>query len=246
MSWPSRRRFWSRASVAEGRDGFVILLDTRPLNTPSQRPLEVRTAACARGIADEWDALDDRIEPARLPLTRAANTAVDRVAPQRSAVVDALADYGGSDLLCYRAEAPGELVRRQAAAWDPWLAWSRDELGAPLTAVVGVMHRPQPPASLDVLHREVDAHDAFALTALHELVTVSGSLVLGLAVSRGALAAADAWPLSRVDETWQAEQWGVDAEAEAAADARRRDFLRAEALLRLLHAGGQQAIFRTE
>lgn len=234
MSWPNRKRFWRHARVTEHADGFVVLLDARTLSTPSKRPLALPTAALAQGIADEWQALGDEIEPARLPLTRAANTAIDRVAPARTAVVEELAAYGGTDLVCYRAEAPAELVDRQAAAWDPWIAWSRDALHAPLVAVEGVMHRPQPPASLGALQRAVDAHDPFALTALSELVSLSGSLVLALAVSHGALAAEEAWPLSRIDETWQAERWGFDAEAEAGAAARHRDFLQAETLLGLL------------
>jgi chaperone required for assembly of F1-ATPase len=234
MSWPSRKRFWSDVAVAARDGGHAVLLDGKPLNTPSRQLLLLPTAAIARGVAREWQDLETEIVPERLPLTRAANSALDRVAPNHAGVVDALAAYGETDLLCYRADGPAPLVRRQAEAWDPWLDWAGSDLGAPLAVTTGVMPLPQPPASLAALHRAVAGHDAFALTGLHELVSLSGSLVLGLAVSRGALAADMAWPISRVDEIWQAGQWGLDAEAEAAAEAKRRAFLQAARLLELL------------
>ena len=234
MTWAPRRRFWRAAVVRPEPGGFAVSLDARLLQTPAGAPLLLPTPALAQAVAAEWDALDAEIRPERLPFTRAANSAIDRVARQRDAVVEAVADYGGSDLLCYRAAEPDSLAARQAAGWDSWLQWSARELRAPLVAVTGVMHHPQPAPSLAALRAAVAAHDAFALTALHELVALSGSLVLGLAVSRGALDGAAAWELSRIDETWQAEQWGLDAEAEATAEIRRADFLRARDLLALL------------
>ena len=234
MTWGPRRRFWTRATVGPEPGGFGVALDARPLTTPAGAPLVVPTAALATAIAAEWDALDGAVRPDRLPLTRAANSAIDRVAPGREAVIDAIAAYGASDLLSYRAREPEGLAARQAAGWDPWLVWVARRLGAPLVAVTGVMHEPQPPASLAALRAAVAGRDAFALTALHELVALSGSLVLGLAVADGALDPAEAWDLSRIDEAWQAELWGVDAEAAAAAAARRADFLQARALIALL------------
>ena len=236
----ARRRFWEAAApVAEG-GGFGIRLDGRPLRTPAGALLVVPSAGLAAAIAAEWDALDGEIRPERLPFTRATNVAIDRVAPDPGPVVAAVADYGGSDLLCYRAAGPAGLAERQAAGWDPWLVWSARALDAPLVAVTGVMPTPQSPASLAALRAAVAAEDAFGLTALHELVALSGSLVLGLAVARGALAAPEAWALSRLDETWQAGQWGEDPEAEAAAAVRRADFLRAAAL-KALAAGERVA-----
>lgn len=234
MSWAPRGRVWKAVTLAETADGHAVLLDGRPLRTPAKRDLIVPSAALAAAIAAEWDAVGDRIAPELMPFTRAANTAIDRVADAREAVIDGIAAYGGSDLLCYRAEEPEQLRRRQNAAWDPWLDWAATALGAPLAAVGGVMHRPQPPASLAALRREVARHDALELTALHDLVTLSGSLVLGLAVSRGAIDAASAWGLSRLDELWQAELWGADDEAEAAAAVKSLAFAQAETLLGLL------------
>jgi chaperone required for assembly of F1-ATPase len=232
--WGPRRRFWRTARIRPEAGGYAVDLDDRALATPAGSPLVLPTEALARAVAAEWDALGGEIDPALLPLTRAANSAIDRVAVQRDAVIDAIAEYGGSDLLCYRAEAPAALAARQAAGWDPWLAWGARTFGAPLVAVAGVIHQPQPAASLAALRRAVAEHDAFGLAALHELVSLCGSLVLGLAVARGALDAATAWELSRIDEAWQEEHWGLDAEAEAASERRREAFVRAAAMLSLL------------
>lgn len=185
MSWTPRRRFWTQAGVRPLDAGYGVELDDRLLQTPARRALVLPTRALAQAIAAEWNAVEAEIRPEALPLTRAANSAADRVAPHPEPVVDAIAAYGGSDLLCYRAEEPLALVQRQAAAWNPWLDWSGRVLGAPLLAVVGIMHHPQPAESLARLRAHVADSDAFGLTALHDLVSLSGSLVLGLAVSVG-------------------------------------------------------------
>ena len=231
------KRFWTEVHVAETPGGFGIRLDARTLRTPAKAELVVPTRALAEAIAAEWRAVEGEIRPEALPFTRAANVAVDRIAADPGPLVAHLASYGETDLLCYRAEAPVGLRARQAAAWDPALAWAARDLGAPLAVTEGVAHRAQDPASLAALHAAVGAHDAFALTALSELVTLSGSLVLGLAVARGALGAPEAWAASRLDETWQEEQWGVDDEAAEMARIRENDFLRAARLLELLADG---------
>jgi chaperone required for assembly of F1-ATPase len=241
VSWTPRRRFWRTTAVRRAGQGYGVHLDDRALQTPGKVPLVVPSRALAEAIAGEWDAVAAAIEPERLPFTRAANSAIDRVAAQRAAVASAIACYGECDLLCYRAEAPEELLVRQAAAWDPWLDWATRALGAPLLTSHGVVHRAQPASSVAALRDAVSALGPFELTALHELVSLSGSLVLGLAVSRGSLDAARAWELSRIDEAWQIEHWGLDAEAEAAAERARSDFLRAEALLVLLGERTQAA-----
>ncbi len=233
--FPRPKRFWSTALVAPAPDGFAVSLDARPLKTPAKRPVVLPTAALAAAVAAEWDALEGTVDPGHLPLTRLANSAIDGVAPELAAVRAHVVAYGGSDLLCYRADTPEALLRRQASAWDPWLAWARDELGAALIATTGVMPVAQPPAALDRLAAAVADHGAFGLAALHDLVTISGSLVLGLAVAQGALAPAEAFALSTLDETWQAEQWGRDAEAEAAAERRRATLLDAARFLSLLN-----------
>lgn len=227
MSGWKAKRFWTSATVEPAAGGHAILLDGRPVRTPAKRPLVVPTTELAGRIAAEWGAQGEEVKPLTMPFTRSANAAIDKVAAQKDEVADLIAAYGDSDLLCYRAEAPAELVSRQSAAWDPLLAWSRDDLRAPLIALAGVIHVPQNPVSLDRLTRLVQAQTRFQLTALHDLVSLTGSLVLGLAVTRGRLDAPDAWSLSRLDEDWQIAQWGADDEASDAAERKRTAFLHA-------------------
>ncbi len=211
------KRFWTEARPEPAEGGFTVTLDGRPVKTPAKAALTVPTRAMAEAMAAEWDAQQDAVDPRTMPVTRAANAAIDKVAVQHGRVAEMLAEYGGTDLLCYRAEAPAELVARQEAAWDPLLAWARDALDAPLVTTRGVMHVPQPERSLQAFDAQVRALDPFALTALHDLVTLSGSLVIGLAAIHEHLPAGDLWQRSRIDEIWQEEQWGADEEAAEAA-----------------------------
>ncbi len=236
MSEWAARRFWTAAHVERVGAGFGVRLDGRPVRTPGKAELAVPTEALAREIAREWDAQDGVIDPRTMPLTRAANSAIERVAPQRRAVAEMLAGYADSDLTCYRADTPDELVARQQAAWDPLIDWAEDVFGARLIPVVGVMHQPQSPRALARLGAEVDRFGAFELTGLHDLVALSGSLVIGLAASREAFALDDLWQRSRIDETWQQERWGEDDEAAEMAEAKRQGFAQAQRLLHLLRS----------
>ena len=197
-----------------------MILDDRPLRTPGKLPLILPTEALARAIAAEWDAQTDVIDPNRMPLTRAANSAVEKVTPQFHDVTSMLGDYGGTDLLSYRASEPEALTRMQAVGWDPLIDWAATELRAPLRITHGVIPVPQDPAVLLKLQAEIASLDAFALTALHDLVTLPGSLILGLAVLRGRLDAETAWKLARIDEEFQADRWGRDEDADLAAQGR--------------------------
>lgn len=225
-----KKRFWKEATASDG----AVLLDGRAIRTPAGAPLRAPTHALAEAAAAEWNAQTGAIDPASMPITRALNSAIDRVTPQHAEVVEIVAAYGASDLLCYRAERSETLVRRQAEAWDPLLAWAEERHAARLVCAVGVMHVAQPEASVAALTAAVAAHDPFGLTALHDLVALSGSLILGLAVAEGRLAAAEAWAASRIDEDWQAEQWGADAEAEEAAAVKFADFEAAARFIALL------------
>lgn len=227
------KRFWKAAAAVAGPDGWEIRLDGRPVRTPGKAQLAVPTRALAEAIGAEWDAQGPEINPLTMPLNRAANAAIDRVAPQREGVVAHLAAYGETDLLCYRAEGPGELVRRQAEAWDPILAWAAGTLGAPLLTTVGVIGIAQPAESLARLRAALESLDPFALTGLHELVTLSGSLVLALAAERGLAPPEVLWAASRIDEDWQQELWGRDEEAAEAAARKRGAFLQAHRYLTL-------------
>lgn len=213
MSGWTAKRFWKAAAVVPCEGGFSVELDGRPVKTPARRPLVVPSLALAEVIAGEWNAQEGIVRPETMPATRTANSAIDKVAPQMAAVVDEVAGFGRSDLLCYRAEGPDELVARQAAGWDEMLDWARSALSAPLVVTTGVMHVEQPAESLGRLREEVAAQSPFQLAALHDLVAVTGSLLLGLAVARGRLSAEAAFDLSRIDERWQIEQWGEDEQA---------------------------------
>jgi chaperone required for assembly of F1-ATPase len=192
------------------------------------------TAALAEATAAEWDAQETEVDPRAMPLTRAANTAIDRVHPAREAVVAELAAYGETDLVCYRAPHPEGLAARQAAHWDPLMAWAAERFRARLVAGEGVMHVRQDAEAVARLRAELGRADAWRLTALHALVTLSGSLVIALAVAHGRLDPAGAWAASRVDEDWNIAEWGEDAEAAASAAEREAAFHAAERLLRLL------------
>lgn len=212
MSWAAKR-FWKTAGVLAVDGGFGVALDDRAVKTPSKSALIVPTRAMAEAIATEWDAQTGKIKPETMPCTRSANSAIDKVAPQFAEVAAMIASYGGSDLLCYRATFPTELIARQAAAWDPVLDWAAETLGARLTPTQGVMPVPQAEPALAALSARVHRLTPFQLAAVHDLVAISGSLVLGLAVAEGHLTAKAAFALSRLDEAWQVEHWGADEEA---------------------------------
>jgi len=225
------KRFYTAATVGEGR---LILLDGKKVKTPGRRDLALPSDALAEAVADEWNAQDTEIDPRAMRMTGLANAAIDRVAPDRAAFARGLAAYGESDLLYYRAEAPAPLVARQAECWDPILAWAQQRYDVVFELASGVIHMAQPPETLARLNAAVALRDPFALAGLSPLVTVSGSLLIALALAEGALPLGQAWAAATLDEQWQAEQWGEDAEAAAALAARRRDFEAAARFLALL------------
>ena len=233
MSIMKQKRFWTAAATVARGDGFGVELDGRSVNTPNKTPLVVPTQSMADAIAAEWDAQSETIDPLSMPVTRSANSALDKVAPQQAEVVAMLAEYGGSDLLCYRAAGPVELIDKQAAAWDDMLDWAADEFGARMAVGTGVMHVAQPTGLLENLHAEVASFDHFALAGVHDLVAISGSLVLALGVTRGHIDAQSAWLKSRVDEHWQISQWGEDDEATATEALKKEAFLHADRFYRL-------------
>jgi chaperone required for assembly of F1-ATPase len=233
MSGWAPKRFWSGTSVAREAEGFTVRLDGRPLRTPAKALLALPTEALAVAVSEEWQAQGETVRPETMPMTRLANSAIDRVAPVFDAIVDIVVGYGETDLLCYRADAPPELAARQAASWDPLLDWAATRYEARLIPTTGVLPVEQPAAAIARLEAELRAASSWELAALHELVSLTGSLVLGLAVSERSVSLDEAWALSRLDEDWQITQWGRDEEAEAAAARRRQELDQAEAFLRL-------------
>ena len=228
------KRFYQSVAIGEGAGGCSILLDGRPVRTPARNPLELPHDALARAIAGEWEAQQGEIDPRSMPLTGLANAAIDRVAPDPDGFARGLAVYGESDLLCYRAEGPEPLVRRQAESWDGLLQWARRRFDVDFEVTSGILHRPQPAATVERLSHAVAAQDPFALAGLSPLVTLSGSLVLALALAEEAIDGETAWAAATVDETWQSERWGEDEEARARLDGRRREFDAARRFLSLL------------
>lgn len=217
------KRFYRQAGVAEDDAGYVVTLDARQLKTPAKAPLVLPTRALAQAIADEWAAQEGEVRPAAMPLMQLAATAIDRVAKLRGQVAAEVAAYATSDLVCHRAERPPELVARQEAAWQPLVAWAARQLDARLEVAAGVMPLAQPAEALAAVSTAVEAHDDLELTALHSATLACGSVIIALALSAGEIDAGGAWTASQIDESWQIERWGEEAEAMA-----RREALRAE------------------
>ena len=230
------KRFWTDVSVGQETGGWSIAIDGRPVRTPARASLVVPNKALAEAIAGEWRDVEGEIDPRAMPLTGLANAAIDRVAPDKGSFATGLARYAEADLVCYRADNPKELVERQAESWDSLLAWARRRFDVDFVTTSGVAHVGQPPATVERLAHAVASLDAFRLAGLSPLVTIGGSLIAALAVLEKAITPDEAWQAVSLDERWQLEQWGGDAEAEAALDNRRRDFMAAARFLGLFEA----------
>ena len=227
MSEWKPKRFWQDVSILKVGNGYSVLLDGRGVNTPAKAPLILPTLKLAEAVAEEWRVQIEVVDPAAMPFTGAANAALDKVTHQFEEVAGLVSAYAETDLFCYRADAPRELVERQQRAWDPMLDWSRDALNAPLNIAHGVMFIRQPQKSINALRFRVNKFNPFELTALYDLVGLSGSLVAGLAVVDGHETPESVWDICQVDETWQKEQWGQDEIAEELTLGKRTKFLQA-------------------
>lgn len=227
------KRFYKTAEVVRQEDGFTVALDGRPIRTPAKHPLTVPSETLAQVIADEWQAQADEVDPSAMPMMRLTSTAIDRVRPQRAAVIADIAGYGRADLVCYHASEPADLAARHADAWQPLIDWAADRFGAVLQTTAGLMHVDQDQAATAALHDAVAAHDDLGLVALHGVVTATGSLVIGLAVLEARLDVEEAWTASLVDELFQAERWGEDREARQRRRALYDEIAHAERFFRL-------------
>ena len=224
------KRFWKTVTIVNG----AIELDGRPVRTPARAALTLPTPQLAEAVAEEWRSVGEELDPRAMPLTGLANAAIDQIAPNPAPFAADLARYGESDLLCYRAELPEPLVERQAMHWDPLLDWARTRYDVHFETTAGIMHRPQPAATIARLQEVVAALDPFQLAALSPLVTISGSLVAALALLEGAADRDIVWRAAQLDEDWQIEQWGEDELATRARNVRRADFDAAARFLSLL------------
>lgn len=221
------KRFWTEVSVRQQDDGWAVYLDERAVKTPAKRGLIAPTPALGNLVAAEWQAQADTVDPDSMPFTRSLNAALDKVAPNPGPVAEMLGSYAETDLLCYRATEPAELVARQARIWDPYLDWVAATYDARLAVTSGIMPVSQPAAAIQNLTQAVHDLGPFELTAAHDLVTLTGSLVLGLAALTAREDAEALWAAARLDELWQIEQWGPDDEAEALAESKKAAFLHA-------------------
>ena len=228
------KRFWKSAQAIQNDGSWGVELDGRPLRTPARKPLSVPTQRLAEDIAAEWNAAEDKIDRRAMPLTGLANAAIDRVAPDKKSFASGIAKYAEADLASYRAEGPQGLIDAQAEHWDELLAWGRRRFDVDFRTTNGLLHVDQPPATVERLGHAVSALDPYRLAGLSPLVTIGGSLLAALGVLEEVFTPEWAWESVSVDDRWQLEQWGSDAEAEAALDNRKRDFLVAARFLELL------------
>jgi chaperone required for assembly of F1-ATPase len=227
---PLRKRFYKEAGVATAEGGFAIVLDGKPIRTPSGRQVVIPSRNLADAVAAEWAAQAETIDPVAMPLTRIANSVVEGVVDRVGLVTDDLAKYFESDLLFYRAGHPEGLVARETAHWDPVLFWAAETLGAHFILSEGVMHVKQPDEAVQAARVALPA-DAWSVAALHVITTLTGSALLALALAHGARDADQVWSAAHVDEDWNADKWGVDEEAAVRRAARLKDFQAAVAVL---------------
>jgi chaperone required for assembly of F1-ATPase len=233
---PQRKRFYAGAGVAEGKSGFSVTLDGRPIKTPSGQEVMAPARSIADAMAAEWNAQADTINPLTMPLTRFANSVVEGVVDKVDAVADDIAKYLGADLLFYRAGHPEALVAREAAYWDPILFWAADTMGAHFILAEGLVHVRQPDSAVAAARAALPS-DAWSISALHVVTTLTGSALLALALLRGVLDQDQVWAAAHVDEDWNIEKWGVDEEVAARRAARLVDFNAAACILKALNPG---------
>lgn len=231
MRQPLPKRFYKDVAVTQVDDGFSVQLDGKPVRTPGKALLAVPTQPAAELLAAEFNAQQETINPVSMPVVRLVNTAIDGVATDLQAVLEDVMRFSGSDLVCYRADAPQELVQRQADAWDPILDWAQATLGARFILGEGIMHVAQPREAVSAVGIWLkQREDAFRLSSIHLMTSLTGSALIALAVEAGAITPDEGWKIAHVDEDWTNEHWGEDAEATARRIARRKDFDAAVAL----------------
>ena len=234
MTADASRRFYKEAAAVELPEGWGIALDGKRVKTPARNPLVLPTRALADAIAAEWNAQGAKVKPESMPMMQLASTALDRVAPDRARIVNETASYAATDLVCYRAEQPAELIRRQAETWDPLIDWVRERFDASLVLARGIIAVSQAETTLATLGRAVEALDDFRLTAFSVATGAAGSLVIGLALLEGRLTPEQSAASAQLDELYQAERWGIDREAEIRRAAQAADLASARRFLDLL------------
>ena len=216
------KRFYEDVQLIQEDKGYFITLDGKKIRTPSRQMLELPAPTLAQAIVSEWRDQIEEIRPAEMPLTQLANTAIDRTRSHRAGVIEQVASYAQTDLLCYRAAMPRDLAERQVAGWQPLLDWGEAEFGASLAVTTDLAPLEQSEQSLLAIHTTVVKQDVFSLTGLHAATAASGSVIIGLALLRRRLGADEAWSLAQLDEHYQSGRWGEDPDATAQRESVRR------------------------
>ncbi len=242
MSEWKPKRFWKKVDVVSSEKNFCIKLDEKILKTPAKKEMLLPTKALAKKIAAEWGRQVDEIDPNAMPFTKSANAALDKVFQQFDEVSSLVGNYGDTDLLYYRADSPAELKMRQQSSWDPMIDWAEKNFEVKINCGTGILYIPQDRELVYKLSKEISELSSFQLTALYDIVSITGSLILGLATINGRLSAEDAFKLSRIDELWQIEQWGVDEEAQAVSDLKYDAVLHAQEFF-IISSGNKSTIF---
>ena len=219
------KRFYETVTVEKAEDYFTVALDGRSMRTPGMNALSLTAEKLADSIASEWRQQDNTIKPNKMPFMSLAATAIDRVAPQKMDVVKSVVAYGETDLLCYRAFEPEELVARQNHKWQPLLDWAKQAIGAELHVTGGIMPLQQPLQSINAIRDKITHYNAFDLTGLHELTVISGSVIIGLAMMEGHIDVNEGVQAAQLDSLYQLERWGDDPELTLTLQNSRREML---------------------
>ncbi len=229
------KRFYKKVDVVEEEGSFLLHLDGRTVKTPTRQVVRVKTESTARVLAAEWQAQQEFIDPMSMPVTRLVNTAIDGVAKDMQVVKEDVIRFAGSDLLCYRAEGPKELIENQMRQWDPVLDWAQSALNARFVVAEGVIHVAQPVETIAAFGTHVGlVDDALQLAALHSITALTGSAIIAMAVYKEALEPEEGWRAAHVDEDWQISQWGEDDEARSLRNAKKEEFDAAVQVLKAL------------
>ncbi len=242
MSEWKQKRFWKNVHVVSSEAGYFIKLDDKILKSPAKRQMMLPTEALAKKIASEWEKQIEEIDPTTMPFTKSANAALDKVSEQYEEVSSLLGEYGETDLLCYRADSPPELQKRQKTGWDPIINWAENTFKVQINCGTGIVYIPQNEKLFSETRKKINNLSIFELTALYDMVSITGSLILGLAIINGRLSAEEAYQLSRIDEQWQLEQWGEDEESQVASNLKNIAILHSEEFFALSN-GNKSTIF---
>ena len=242
MSEWKQKRFWNNVHVVLSEAGYFIKLDDKILKTPAKKQMMLPTKALAKKVASEWDEQVEEIDPNTMPFTKSANAALDKVSEQFEEVSSLIGEYGDTDLLCYRADSPSELQKRQKIGWGPIVKWAENTFKVQINCGTGIVYIPQNEKLFLETRKKINNLSIFELTAFYDMVSITGSLILGLAIINGRLSAEEAYQLSRIDEQWQLEQWGEDEEAQVASNLKNKAILHSEEFF-ALSDGNKSTIF---